>query len=465
MSFQSYGFLLLTAGMILGCLLAARWNRRAGQGLLTLGCGVCYLLGDGGAWGLAVLLAGCAVTHWTVRTRRWAWGAAWHIAVLLVFKYTGFLTGGAVSIGWSPVGLSFFTFQQLWVLKPCASGRFAFQPGDSLTLFALFFPTVTSGPILRPEDFFPQTRQAAFLHPTWQDAGAGLYAFSLGLAKKTLLADNLAVVVANGWAMGEDMTAPAAWAVIFGYTLRLYFDFSGYCDMATGLARLLGIRLPRNFDSPYRSVSVGAFWKRWHMTLTAFLRECVYFPLGGSREGTWKTCRNILIVYLISGLWHGAGWTFLLWGLLHGLAQVAERLLGARLTRLPKGLRWGGTFLFVSIAWVFFQAADVGGAWHVLTAAVTGGWHAAPETLAAGLWDNERTAIAALLPALGDALPALALAGLFLVSAGAAFWPQNLQSRMETVSPTPGRAVGCALLAVWSILSFSGVTTFIYSNF
>ena len=281
MSFQSFGFLAFLAVTLAVCLTVGRRDRRTGRLLLTLACLFFYVAGAG--WrGLLVLAAGTVVTagalQWmretepSVRRRALALGCCWHVGVLLVFKYTGFFTGGSVSIGWVPLGLSFFTFQQLWLLKEAYTRQYVPGQGDDLTLYAFFFPTVTSGPILRPGAFFPQLREGHFLRPDWQDISAGLYAFSLGLAKKTLLADSFGTVVANGWAMGEDMTAPAAWMVMLGYTLQLYFDFSGYCDMATGAARLLGVRLPLNFDSPYRSLSVGEFWKRWHITLTTFLR-------------------------------------------------------------------------------------------------------------------------------------------------------------------------------------------------
>ena len=195
----------------------------------------------------------------------------YHIAVLGVFKYTGFFTGGAVRMPFVPLGISFFTFQQIWYLREVYAGTFSqvHTPAEYLT-YSFFFPTVSSGPILKPGNFFPQLRETS---PLPQDTAAGLYAIGLGLAKKVLLADNLGVLVNNGWGSLSELTALTAWCVILGYTLQLYFDFSGYCDLTAGCARLLGLRLPINFDSPYRSLSVAEFWKRWHMTLTAFLRE------------------------------------------------------------------------------------------------------------------------------------------------------------------------------------------------
>lgn len=384
MSFQSLAFFGFLAAALAVCLTAGRRSPRAGAAMLAAASAVFYLLGPGG-WtvvlgGIACLLAGICVTACAIRRmarsggrrRTMVLACVYHIAILVGFKYTEFLTGGAVEVGWAPLGLSFFTFQQLWLLKEVYTGEYVPAPGDSLLLYGLFFPTVTSGPILRPGIFFPQLREKGFLHPDWSDAAAGIYAICCGTIKKVLLADAFGTVVNNGWVHLEELSAPAAWLVILGYTLQLYFDFSGYCDIAAGVARLFGLRLPMNFDSPYRSASVTEFWKRWHITLTTFLRECLYFPLGGSRRGAIRTYCNILIVFLVSGFWHGAGWTFLVWGALHGLAQVVERVWGRGRDRLPFVLRWGLTFLFVNIAWVFFRAPDCTGALELLGRAVTG---------------------------------------------------------------------------------------------
>ncbi len=264
-----------------------------------------YVLGGGWA-ALVVLLAGAAVTVAAVRyltsggktekQRRAAAAVAivWHVAVLLVFKYTGFFTGGAVDLGWAPLGLSFFTFQQIWCMKEVYTGAFRPESTGSFLLYDFFFPSVTSGPILQAGELLPPADgRAASSIPRGRMRRRACTPSAVGTIKKVLLADPFGVVVNNGWAQLGDLSAPAAWLVILGYTLQLYFDFSGYCDIAAGLARLLGLRLPVNFDSPYRSLSVGEFWKRWHITLTSFLRECVYFPLGGSRTGTVRTYRNI----------------------------------------------------------------------------------------------------------------------------------------------------------------------------
>ena len=476
MSFQSLSFLAFLAVTLGVCLPLGRRNLRWGQAALTLFCLAFYVLGGGWA-ALLVLLAGAAVTVAAVRyltsggktekQRRAAAAVAivWHVAVLLVFKYTGFFTGGAVDLGWAPLGLSFFTFQQIWCIKEVYTGAFRPESTGSFLLYAFFFPSVTSGPILKPENFFPQLTEGRFLHPTWEDAAAGVYAIAVGTIKKVLLADPFGVVVNNGWAQLGDLSAPAAWLVILGYTLQLYFDFSGYCDIAAGLARLLGLRLPVNFDSPYRSLSVGEFWKRWHITLTSFLRECVYFPLGGSRKGTVCTYRNIFAIYLISGFWHGAGWTFIVWGLLHGLGQVIERIWGPGRDKLPRWLRWGVTFLFVNVAWVFFRAPDFSGALELLGRAVSGGLAKPEEWLLSGLFSKEIGAVELLIPGAADWVNILRVIGLYGIGLLAALWPRNTITQMDRFRPTLWRGAVLVIGLTWSILSFTGITTFIYSNF
>ena len=473
MAFQTLAFLGFLALTVLLCHALGRVRPSLGRAALLLGC--LYFCYQSGWRGMAVLAIGAAVSFLAgPRTVPGAKGgkavfraaAGYHILVLLGFKYLGFLTGGAVSVPFVPLGLSFFTFQQLWYLKECRTGETA--PVRSLPdylLYSFFFPSLTSGPILEPGGFFPQLSGERFLRPDDRDSAAGLYALGCGLCKKMLLADPLGVVVANGWGNIENLSAPAAWAVILGYTLQLYFDFSGYCDMAAGCARLLGLRLPVNFDSPYRSLSVTEFWKRWHMTLTSFLRENVYFPLGGSRKGKGRTYLNILLVYLVSGIWHGAGWTFILWGMLHGLAQVLERLWGKGRDALPKWLRWAVTFLFINVAWVFFRAPDLSAAFALLKTAVAGGIGGIPLWLAKGLFARELSALLILIPKIEPYTVYLRVGAVLGISLLAALWPRNVIRQMDAFRPNWRSGLYVLVLAAWSILSFTGVVTFIYSNF
>ena len=464
MSFQSLAFVLFLAVSLPICLWAGRKSAAAGQLCLLAAC-VVFGLQGALFW---VLAAGAAVSLLSLRYlgqnrpargRQWVLFAAcvYHVGVLCSFKY--------LPLGLFPTGLSFFTFQQIWLLKEAYTRQFTPTNTTETLLHAAFFPTLTSGPILRPGSFYPQLKGESFLHPTEQDVAAGLYAICIGMAKKVLLADPLGTLVNNGWAMTASLSAPGAWLVMLCYTLQLYLDFSGYCDIATGIARLLGLRLPQNFNSPYHACSVTEFWKRWHITLTTFLRECLYFPLGGSRKGAARAYGNILIVFLVSGLWHGTGWTFLIWGLLHGLAQVAERAWGSRRERLPRSLRWGMTFLFVNLAWVFFRAPDLASAAAMFSAALRGGWGLPLEALTAGVLDSEVTALTTLLPAAKRYIPALAAALLPTAGMTVVLWQRNTLQNMETFRPRMGHSLLFALLLVWAILSFAGGGTFIYANF
>ena len=461
MGFQSLSFLLFLAVSVPACLLAGRKNPAAGKTCLLL-ASLAFDLMQGK--GLIELLLGVLVTALAVRyltsgksesgrKKVMFLACAYHVAVLAVFKYA--------HVGWMPVGLSFFTFQQLWLVKEVYTRQFRPDTTEDLLLHALFFPAVTSGHILRPGRFFPQLKSETFLHPTEREIAAGLYAICLGTAKKVLLADQLGIMVSNGWAAVGSLSAPAAWATMLAYTLQLYLDFSGYCDIAAGCGRLLGLRLPVNFNSPYRSLSVGEFWKRWHITLTTFLRECVYIPLGGSRKGTVRTCVHIMIVFLISGIWHGTGWTFVVWGALHGLAQVDERLWGARLDRLPKALRWALTMFFINFAWVFFRAPDMTSAVALLSASVTCGGTVGLSTLSTGVLESEMNALTTILPVLTGPMTCLLPAALLAVGGVVALWPRNTIQKMEDFRPTVLSAVVLAGLMLWAVLSFSGVTTFI----
>ncbi|MEG0780013.1 MAG: MBOAT family O-acyltransferase [Oscillospiraceae bacterium] len=471
MAFQSFGFLALFCVTLLLCLPLQKKHPAAARGCLLIAC-LCFYLAAGWA-GFLLLLAGGLVTRLAARRlvsgggkRPLVLAVCFHIGVLLCFKYTGFLTDGAIVPPFVPLGLSFFTFQQLWYLKEVASGGWSgTESGQEFWLYTFFFPTVSSGPILRPDAFFPQLQGGGFLHPSWEDGAAGLYAIVLGMGKKVLLADSFGGIVNNGYAHLDELTTLPALLVILGYTLQLYFDFSGYCDMAAGLARCLGIRLPINFDSPYRATSLGDFWKRWHITLTTFLRECLYFPLGGNRRGKLRGYVNLLVIFLVSGLWHGAGWTFLLWGLLHGLAMVFEKWLGKeRLARVPKLIGWALTFAFVNLAWVYFRAPTVEMGNQLLGAVLSLDFARPEPWLVSGLFSSELAALRILLPSF-ESWNSLLIAGLFALGMGTVLLPQNTIRRMDSFRPTVWRTVLLALLLTWSVLSFSGITTFIYSNF
>ena len=254
-----------------------------------------------------------------------------------------------------PLGISFFTFQQLSFLVSVYKKEEQVEDFISYCVFVLFFPQLVAGPIVLYSEMLPQFRDESRCRFDSDNLARGIYMFSIGFFKKAVVADTLALFVDNGYAQSS-LGLAAAWAVSLCYTLQIYFDFSGYSDMAIGLGKMFNIDLPYNFLSPYQSESFTVFWRRWHITLGRALSSYIYKPLGGSRRGRARTFLNTMATFLISGLWHGAAWTFVLWGGIHGLFVAGEKLLGDRLERVPKALRVGLTFLLVNVLWVLFRA-------------------------------------------------------------------------------------------------------------
>jgi alginate O-acetyltransferase complex protein AlgI len=309
-------------------------------------------------------------------------GVAVNLTVLGVYKYTGFFLSLANALlGLSiavpsiplPLAISFFTFTQIAYLCDVytESGYFKDKRYDFLTygLFITVFPQLIAGPILYHKDLIPQFSKKDFFKFSNENFCAGIVFFVSGLAKKVLIADTLSPAVALIFEGAQSATFFEAWLGAISYTLQFYFDFSGYSEMAIGLCLMFNMRLPLNFDSPYRALSIIDFWRRWHMTLSSFLKRYVYIPLGGNRHGTLSKLRNLMITMLLGGLWHGAGWTFVVWGGLHGVYLVINytwRMFCGKL-RLPKLLSWIVTFTAVVAAWVFFRADSMSDAVALLT--------------------------------------------------------------------------------------------------
>jgi D-alanyl-lipoteichoic acid acyltransferase DltB (MBOAT superfamily) len=305
---------------------------------------------------------------------------AFNLALLGYFKYLGFfaqIASGAVDEqGWDltllaiilPLGISFYTFQQIGYQIDRWRGQERQHDFIDYALFVTFFPQLIAGPIVRFSEFLPQIRYLADRLAT-RNVVIGLTIFSIGLFKKVIFADTFALYatpVFDTAAKGVALDGQTAWLGVLAYTFQIYFDFSGYSDMAIGLGRMLGINLPLNFNAPYRSTSITDFWRRWHITLGRFLRDYLYFPLGGSKVGALRHFTNLMIVMLLCGLWHGAAWTFVVWGGLHGLALAAHRLWLRRFpSHEPRSLAWhvaawALTFAFVVVTWVFFRADGLG---------------------------------------------------------------------------------------------------------
>ena len=408
--------------------------------------------------------------------RKLAVGIGFNLAVLGVLKYTDFVLGSAFRLFGAehtpldlfiPLGLSFFTFQQIAYLCDCNKGEGGDYTPLEYAVYVLFFPTILSGPIALHHEIIPQLR-AAKPGADWDALARGLTRIALGLSKKVLIADVLGGAVAAGFGLAGELSSPAALVVMLGYTLQLYFDFSGYCDIASGCALMLGVELPVNFNAPYRACSVTEFWKRWHMTLTRFFTRYLYVGLGGSRGGLKKTCINVMLVFLLSGLWHGAGWTFLIWGALHGIMMVFERVRREKGAKpLPRPFGWFLTFLFVNIAWVFFRAASFDQAFALLGDLFCGGFGGLPPALTGCYLTSEVKVINQILGLDQIRLGVISAVGFTLGALLLATLPGRtvLDRTGVDFRPAVPALLGTALLLFWSALSFSGVGSFLYFTF
>jgi len=302
-------------------------------------------------------------------------GVVSNLALLGYFKYTDFflenfnlLFNGSVPLLHLalPLAISFFTFQQIAYLVDSYRGETAEYDFLNYALFVTFFPQLIAGPIVHHAEMMPQFASKWNLVKNYKNIATGIFIFSIGLFKKVVIADSFSKWATAGFDVAPTLNMIEAWATSLSYTFQLYFDFSGYTDMAIGAALLFNIKLPINFNSPYKATSIQDFWRRWHITLSQFLRDYVYIPLGGNRKGNFRTYNNLMATFVIGGIWHGAGWTFVFWGFLHGMALVIQRAWNQLGFRMNAVLAWFITFNFVNIAWVFFRAREWGDAVKVL---------------------------------------------------------------------------------------------------
>ncbi|GAA4551267.1 MBOAT family O-acyltransferase [Amycolatopsis samaneae] len=356
------------------------------NGIVAVGSLLFYTIGAG-SW--LLLLLGCMVVnffagplleaspwdlHGKRRKRILIAVIAFDVTMLVIWKYAGFATqqiaavthwfGGDFPVAHLvvPIGISFYTFHHIsYVVDIYRGERHALRNPVAFAAYIAMFPQLVAGPIVRYReiaDQLPQLRSHRL-----DDIAAGFPRFALGLCKKAIIADSLSPMVEACFATPSDqMTFATAWLGAIGYTLQLFFDFSGYSDMAIGLGRMLGFRLPENFARPYSSVTITEFWRRWHMSLSRWFRDYVYIPLGGNRHGAGHTYRNLCVVFVLTGFWHGAQWTFLVWGCFHGALLVIERAFGLDLQPANRGARIARralTLVLVVFGWVFFKSADL----------------------------------------------------------------------------------------------------------
>jgi D-alanyl-lipoteichoic acid acyltransferase DltB (MBOAT superfamily) len=397
MLFNSYEFVLVFLPVTLAAYFACRaaGQLRAAVGVLALASVAFYGWWD--ARNLLLLAASSVFNYWVGRrvaerdARARAWlvvGIVVDLLLLAFFKYWNFFalnyaaltgTGARVLEMALPLGISFFTFTQITFLVDTWRGKAREYRFLEYLLFVSFFPHLIAGPIIHHRQLIPQFARRLTWAKLADDFALGLLLFTLGLAKKVLLADNVAPVAnaAFGAAASSQALDPVtAWTGVLAYTLQLYFDFSGYSDMAVGLSKMLGINLPINFNAPYRAASMIDFWRRWHMTLSRFLRDYLYIPLGGNRHGRLRRYVNLLVTMVLGGFWHGAGWTFVIWGAIHGAALAVNHLwrdaAPAAWWRVPRPVRtvlgWSLTMAVVVLGWVYFRSHDVASAHRLLAA-------------------------------------------------------------------------------------------------
>ncbi len=294
-------------------------------------------------------------------------GIAINLSILGYFKYVDFFIDNVNYVLGSsfvsldvllPLAISFFTFQQVAYLVDSYKEKTKEYDFLNYTLFVTFFPQLIAGPIVHHKEMMPQFLEKRNLCKNYKNISVGLFIFSMGLFKKVIIADNLSIWASAGFSTADQLDFFEAWATSLSYTFQLYFDFSAYTDMAIGAALLFNISLPINFNSPYKALNIQDFWRRWHITLSRFLREYVYIPLGGNRGSDFATYNNIAITFLIGGIWHGASWMFVFWGGLHGIAIITFHLWGKLNFSLPRFISWLITFNFINLTWVFFRAEN-----------------------------------------------------------------------------------------------------------
>jgi D-alanyl-lipoteichoic acid acyltransferase DltB (MBOAT superfamily) len=314
-----------------------------------------------------------------------------NLVVLGYFKYANFFVSTVASVSGEPLGtvdvllplgISFFTFTQIAYLVDVHAGKVTERNPIHYALFVTYFPHLIAGPVLHHAEMMPQFAKADIYRAYLRSMTIGLAFLTIGLAKKILVADSVAPLANDAFAQATvgPLTTFAAWLGMLAYTLQIYFDFSGYSDMAVGLSLLIGVRLPYNFNSPYKARNISDFWRRWHMTLSRFLRDYLYIALGGNRRGAFRRYSNLLVTMLLGGLWHGASWTFVVWGGLHGIYLCVNHVwqwLWERIPieRHPKGPAWSAaarlssvalTLLAVIVAWVFFRATTIHSAFGIV---------------------------------------------------------------------------------------------------
>ncbi len=382
-----------------------------------------------------------------------AFGIILNLSALCYYKYTNFLIEIANSLADKPfflqldiilpLAISFFTFQQIAYLVDSYKGLTSEYRFSNYALFVSFFPQLIAGPIVHHKEMMPQFASNKAKLVNWHNIYFGLLIFVIGLFKKNFFADNLSIYVDIAFKNSAVFGFFESWLASFAYSFQLYFDFSGYCDMAMGAALMLNIHLPANFNSPYKARNIQDFWRRWHITLSRFLRDYIYIPLGGNRKGSLRTYVNLFSVFLIGGIWHGAGWGFIVWGALHGLGVCCHRLWTKNKIHIPKWPAIIITFLFVNLTWIFFRAETLTQAGNLISAMI-----GRRGFVYGGIATSEKLVFMLLL----------SFAVMYLL-------PNSVQFLQSRRKESVWAAVGIGVLISILILNKTTISKFIYFNF
>ena len=483
MQFNSYIFILVFLPLFVLCyFLLNKINRHCGK-VLIIAAGIVFYVYAGSKSYIVLgisLLVNLAASLLLVRVRKGrklllAFAVILNVSFLLYFKYYNFtvktfnsLFGTALGTKdiLLPLGISFFTFQQIMYIVSVYRGEIEKVSVIDYLAYILYFPKLLMGPLIEPADLIAQLNDPSLKKFRWENLAAGIKIFSLGLFKKVVLADTFARAVTWGFRQRDSLTAGDVILFMLFYTFEIYFDFSGYSDMAVGASKMVNITLPINFDSPYKALSIRDFWKRWHISLTNFLTKYVYIPLGGNRKGQVRTCLNIMIVFLVSGLWHGADWIYILWGALHGLLMVLDRIFSRPERRGRNvGAKWLGTFLAVNFLWLLFRSEALIQYKEFLerifcfrNMSITGGLlqeFVLPET------DFIFTTLG--LNGLNDAVRGLSAVIFLVASFLLCLIPENNYRKLDKI--TFGSMFLSAAAFIWAFLCLSSESVFLYFNF
>lgn len=484
MQFNSYFFIMFFLPMCVAGYYFLSWIRPSIGLLYLLGMSL-WFYGYFNKYYLALIIGSIIVNfflskimqHYNFCIKKIAFfiGITFNIGIIFYFKYYDFFIENVnrffnMDFGLKhillPLGISFFTFQQLsYVIDSYTGKRTGEYSFIEYALFVSFFPQLVAGPIVLHDELIPFFRVKTIKKINFENLVYGIIMFTMGLFKKVMIADILGLMVAWGFDNVDIATSMDLILAMLAYTFQIYFDFSGYSDMAIGIGWMFNFRLPTNFNSPYKAYSIVDFWKRWHMTLTRFLRTYIYFPLGGSKKGTVRTYINTMIVFLVSGIWHGANYTFILWGVLHGMAQCVNRFFKKQYEMWNPVFQWGITFIFLNFTWLLFRAESLH-QWKVMCKKIV-----SLDSLQVSMQLIDQVS----LPELNFLYAHTKLGWLNTHVTGFTMWfllsgcfflvlnCANNQERLQKVSVAS--LVFTPILLVWCLVSLGSISVFLYFNF